>query len=57
MEVLCIVEFKSYKKIDRIPSLETKQLTKYQTHNLPILLCGRIESVPDIISQVQQIIK
>lgn len=50
--ILYIIEIKSYKDINRVPNIHSKQLFKYSQYDVPIILIGRKEKVKDAIKYI-----
>ena len=50
-QIQCIIEVKSY-KTSREPKLDTKQMKKYASFNVPLLIVTRMDDVKNIISDI-----
>lgn len=58
-KAICIIEVKNHKRkyigSPALPSLQTKQLTKYKKMGLPVLLCRNANDMPRIIERVKKL--
>jgi len=52
--VLCIVEVKSYKRLNKKPKVNTIQMNKYREHRKPVYLITRIEQVSEFIEYLKK---
>jgi hypothetical protein len=53
---IAIVEFKSYKSKEKKGITNTKQLKKYLSYNLPVLLVVRFEEIETTIKNIERLL-
>ena len=50
-KIIFIIEIKSY-KTNKSPKTKTKQMKKYESYGVPVILITRLEQIEDVIDKI-----